>query len=279
LVAVDRADGLRASDPGDLSLLQDAEELHLELQRGVADLVEEQHAAFGGLEVALVAPIGAGECPALVAEESRFEQRSRERRAIERQERVPVAVAPRVDGAGDQLLAGAGLAHHQHGGVHPRGTIDEGGYRLHPRGGPDHLRLARALERGLAVGQDGEKVGPERDPDEVGALLAAPEGPEALDAQIERPPFPDELPEGLGYPVALDRLGPELIDAVVDEGPPLETGVRLLLPVDLDDVEGPIEEDDAERAALEEGERGVLHQCITFAFLHDRRPRGRQRKV
>ena len=65
---VDR-DRRAGADAHDLALLEDAEQLHLERRRQVADLVEEQRAAIGGLEPARLRPERAGEGALLVAEQ------------------------------------------------------------------------------------------------------------------------------------------------------------------------------------------------------------------
>jgi hypothetical protein len=63
------------ADRADVVLLQDAQQLHLQAHRHVADLVEQQRAAVGGLEQALVIAHRAGERTLDVAEQldsSRF---------------------------------------------------------------------------------------------------------------------------------------------------------------------------------------------------------------
>ena len=60
-----------------LPLLEDAEQLDLQGGRGGVDLVEEDGAAVGGEEVALLVADGAGEGALDVAEELAFEQASR----------------------------------------------------------------------------------------------------------------------------------------------------------------------------------------------------------
>src|SRR5205823_5426771 len=62
-------DRLLSADPLDLVLLQRPEDLRLEIQRQIADLVEEQRPAVRQLELAQLLPVGAGEGAALVAEE------------------------------------------------------------------------------------------------------------------------------------------------------------------------------------------------------------------
>ena len=61
--------------------------------------------------------IGAGEGAALVAEQLRLDQRRRHGAAVDDDERLGRAPAGQVQRLGDALLAGAGLALHQHGGV------------------------------------------------------------------------------------------------------------------------------------------------------------------
>ena len=76
---VDRNRLRRAHRPH-LAFLQHAQQLHLQRQRHVADLVEEQRAAVGRLEQALVRLHGAGERAARVAEQLGLEQLARESR-------------------------------------------------------------------------------------------------------------------------------------------------------------------------------------------------------
>ena len=84
-------------------------------ERHLADLVEKQRAAVGLLEQAALLRLGVGEGAALVAEQLALQQVLRNRRAVHLDER-PFATAGRVapDQVGDQLLAGARLALHQH---------------------------------------------------------------------------------------------------------------------------------------------------------------------
>ena len=103
---VDR-DRLASADSLDGSLLQHAEQLGLRARRQVANLVEKQRAAVGLLEAADAPGVGAGERAALVAEELALEQRLGDRGAVDRDERLVGALAVLVEGAGDQLLAGA----------------------------------------------------------------------------------------------------------------------------------------------------------------------------
>ena len=109
--------GLAAAEPLQLAFLQHPQQLGLKLRRNIADLVQEQSAAVGLLEAALALVDRAGERPLLVPEQLRFQQVVRQRRAVQLEQRPAGARRVVVDGAGDQLLAGAGFAPHQHRGV------------------------------------------------------------------------------------------------------------------------------------------------------------------
>src|SRR5205823_4966753 len=67
--------GARAADALELALLKDAQQLRLHRRRHLADLVEEERAAVGDFELALLLSERAGERAALVAEQFGFEQR------------------------------------------------------------------------------------------------------------------------------------------------------------------------------------------------------------
>ena len=71
----------------------------------------------GGLELADLLVGRPGEGALLVAEQLAFQQRLGDGGAVQADERAFLARAGVVDGAGDQLLAGAAFAADQHGGV------------------------------------------------------------------------------------------------------------------------------------------------------------------
>src|SRR6185312_835970 len=73
----------------------------------LADLVEEERALPGILEVAGLRLLRAGERALRVAEERGLDERGRDRRAVEREERLARARAQVVQRVGDQLLAAA----------------------------------------------------------------------------------------------------------------------------------------------------------------------------
>ena len=157
------AGGLRLADRMDLAGLEKAQQLGLDVEAGVADLVEEQRAAGGGADDALEVLDGAGEGAAAVAEQLRVEHVLRRRGAVEGQEGRRGAGRAGVNGAGEHLLAGAGFAGDEHRHV-GRGDAARGGEEgLHflgeedgvalvldrvgrPQRGAAALRLAGALE-------------------------------------------------------------------------------------------------------------------------------------
>src|SRR4051812_32234646 len=105
-----------AAQTHDFLLLQDAQERRLRRRRELAHLVEEQGASVGILE-----PPGVPLAPAsresagLVAEELRLHQLRGDRAAVDDDEGPAAAQAARVDGVGEELLAGAGFAAQHHG--------------------------------------------------------------------------------------------------------------------------------------------------------------------
>ena len=113
-VHLDRA---RRPQPLDLALLQHAQHLGLRLRAHVADLVEEDRAAIGLLELADLLLGRAGERALLVAEELRLDQLLGNRRAVDLHEPLAAAQAVAMDRARDELLADAALALDQHGRV------------------------------------------------------------------------------------------------------------------------------------------------------------------
>ena len=81
------------ADAPDLVFLQSAEELHLQGQRHLSDLVEEQRALVGGLEQAWTVLDGAGERTARVTEQLALKERVR-------------ASAPQLTGTNGPLARG-----------------------------------------------------------------------------------------------------------------------------------------------------------------------------
>ena len=136
-----------AAEALELALLQDAQELGLRCQAHLADLVEEQHAAGGQLDLPGLGLLCAREGAALVAEELGLEQLLGERRAVQRDERAAFARGGLVDEARDDFLARAGLAADHDGrvgGGHLRRLLE---HALPISRWPDdeHARLAMEL--------------------------------------------------------------------------------------------------------------------------------------
>ena len=87
--------------------------------------------AVGQLEAAEPALGRAGEGPRLVAEQLAGDHARGQGGAVDRHQQVVPARAELVDGPGDQLLAGAGLAEDQDGAVGPGDLLDRQPDRLH----------------------------------------------------------------------------------------------------------------------------------------------------
>ena len=134
---VDR-DVVVGADAPDLAPLEHAQQLGLQVDGQLADLVEEHRAAVGRLEHALARRHGARERAALVAEQLALQQVGRHRAAVDDQERLVAARAAVVNRLGGDLLAGAGLALQQDGGLAARRLAEHVEHRLHGGRAPDH---------------------------------------------------------------------------------------------------------------------------------------------
>ena len=106
-------DALLAAEPLDLSLLQEAQQLDLKRQAHLRDLVEEDGAVVGLLELAFALDVGPGVRAFFVAEELGLQQGLGDRAAIDGHERRVLAPTLVMDRARHQLLAGAALALNQ----------------------------------------------------------------------------------------------------------------------------------------------------------------------
>ena len=90
----------RASQPLELALLEDAQELALEVDGDLADFIQEQGAPLGLFEAARAVLQGPGEGPPHVAEQFGLQQALGQRMAIHRHARaraqisLPVPVSP-----------------------------------------------------------------------------------------------------------------------------------------------------------------------------------------
>ncbi len=98
------ADLVVAAHAAERVALEHAQELRLQLERELADLVEEERPARGELDEAALHPARAGEGARRVAEELALEQRGREARRVDGDERALRALAPAVEQRGGELL-------------------------------------------------------------------------------------------------------------------------------------------------------------------------------
>ena len=134
------------AEPLDRAFLQEAQQARLALERHVADFVEKQRAAVRGLDPADLALVRARECTALVAEQFGLQQRRRNGRAVHGDEGRVGAQRLLVDRRRRQLLAGAGFAGDEDGGVRVRDLADRREQPAHGVARADH-RAAGARHR------------------------------------------------------------------------------------------------------------------------------------
>src|SRR5258708_3016052 len=151
---------------------------------------EEERAAVRARGPALLASRRAVEGAALVAEQLALEDRFGDRRAVDRHERPRRARRVLVQRAREQLLAGAALAEQQHGGLAGRRLADDVEHRAQGRRMADDRR---------AGGEAGE---PRAQPPVL----------------LKEPPPLQRLRHALEHRVPLERLGEEVIGAVLHGG-------------------------------------------------------------
>ncbi len=186
---------LAAADHAHLAVLEHPEELDLHGGIRLADLVQEDGPAVGGLEEAGPRLAGAREGSLDVAEELALEQPLGDASAVDRHEGKGRPLAAVVDGPGDELLAGAALPGQDDGGRRPGRLVDGGVHRVH------HVRLA---EQAVACGRR-----PWRLTDSGQPLVQV----------VERPPDGTEkllVREGLGE--ILVSPGLDGLDGTLDRG-------------------------------------------------------------
>ena len=105
--------------------LQHAEQLGLHLGRQLADLVEKERRAVRDLEAPGLARQGPGVGALLPPEQLALHQPGRQRGAVDLDHQLAPAGAEPVDGLGDELLAGAGLAAHEYRGIRGRHLLHQ----------------------------------------------------------------------------------------------------------------------------------------------------------
>ena len=143
-----------------MRILQNAQQLGLRLHGHLADFVQQQRAVLRHLEAAGAPLGGARERALLVAEQFAFDQRFRQRRAIDGDKRSLPPRAQRVHGARHQFLAGAAFAGDQHAGLARSGLLQQRKNLLH-LGGSAHQFAERALvaELPLQIPLVGQQAG------------------------------------------------------------------------------------------------------------------------
>ena len=114
-------------------LLHRPEKLRLQRRRERGDLVEVDRAAAGHLQLPELARGGVGERPLLVAEQLALEQLGGDAGAFDVDERLVAARAAGVDGAGQEVLAAAGLAEEEDGDVVVEDLLEGVEERAHRR--------------------------------------------------------------------------------------------------------------------------------------------------
>src|SRR5262249_21320085 len=103
------ANRFAAADPLDLPFLNGPQQLGLQVEAKVANLVEEERAAGGELELAELLLVRAGECSALVSEERALHQLVRDGREVHGNKRRGSAARLAVQQPRQQFLAGPAL--------------------------------------------------------------------------------------------------------------------------------------------------------------------------
>src|SRR3989449_8348166 len=123
----------------------------------VPDLVEEDGAAVGGLELADLELVGTREGASLVTEQLALQELSRHGGAVDLDEWPSPAGGEVVDRPGDELLAGAGLTSDENGDV-DAGRFTEDLTRLQHLGAAPELQLPSDPPGGL-LGSRSKRLG------------------------------------------------------------------------------------------------------------------------
>ena len=123
----------RLADRQHLALFEKAQQLGLDVERQVADFVEEQRAADRRAEHAGLVGDRAGEAAAAMAEQLAVGELPRGARAVVGQEHAAMPRRAGVNGARDEILAGAALAGDQDRQVVALQALNLVGHALHRR--------------------------------------------------------------------------------------------------------------------------------------------------
>ena len=133
------------ADAGKRSVLQHAQQFHLDGKRHVADFVEEKRAAVRLFEASGAAGDGTGERAFFVAEEFAFQQIFRNGTAVDGDHFLLPPRAVFVHRLGDEFLAGAAFAGDQNRRVRAGDAADEFENFLQRAGNADHFHPAVVL--------------------------------------------------------------------------------------------------------------------------------------
>ena len=121
-------DALRliAAEALELLLLKNAKELGLKLEREIGDFIKKERAAVGEFKTSDFLGESAGEGTSLMAEKLGFKKAAGDGGAIDLDESALAARAEIVNGACDELLAGAGFTGDENGGASGSDELDLG---------------------------------------------------------------------------------------------------------------------------------------------------------
>ena len=148
-------DGRGAADALEDFLLDRPQQFRLLRQGDVVNVVEIEGAAFGQIEAAFAALVGAGEGALLVPVKLALDELRGKERAAGLDEGEAVAVGAAMDDAGHQVLAHAGLAAQEHVGVGAGADLDHVLDAIHRRRAADD----QAVDVGAGSGAAGAAPG------------------------------------------------------------------------------------------------------------------------
>ena len=139
------------------TFLDHTQKLALHGQGQVADLIQKQRPALRSLEETFAVFVRAREGPFSVAEELGLQQSLGNGAAIDGHERALGPWRTVVDGSGNQLLAGARLAVHQHRRHAAGNLLDQAPHLLHHMGITQHTLQCRAARQRAALADRGPR--------------------------------------------------------------------------------------------------------------------------
>ena len=115
----------RAAHALHLACFEHTQELRLKTDVELADFVQEERAAIGHFEAALLAVGRTGKGAAFVAKQNAFDEVRGDRAAVLHDEGPLCALRRAMNGARNELLAGARLAANEHGEVRSRHLLED----------------------------------------------------------------------------------------------------------------------------------------------------------